>query len=78
MLQINHNKNWYEIEFNGIKIIETRHSSKFIKSILISSQEENPSLIIDNKNIRWKNIIYINEFTKYDTFFKYDKKWNSI
>lgn len=73
MLQINHNKNWYEIEFNGIKIIETRHSSKFIKSILISSQEENPSLIIDNKNIRWKNIIYINEFTKYESFLNMTK-----
>lgn len=73
MLQINHNKNWYEVEFNGIKVIETRHSTKFIKSILLGSQEETPSLIIDNKNIRWKNVIYINELTKYETFLNMTK-----
>ncbi|MBD5423080.1 MAG: hypothetical protein HDR43_01120 [Mycoplasma sp.] len=72
MLKVNYNKNWYEIEFNGIKVIETKYTSKFIKQIL-NSPEEIPYLIIDNKNIRWKNVIYINEFTKYDNFINLSK-----
>lgn len=72
MLRINYLKNWYEIEFNGIKIIETRYTTKFIKSIL-ESPDETPYLIIDNKNIRWKNVIYINELTKYEDFLSLNK-----
>ena len=72
MLKINYWKNWYEIEFNGIKVIETRYTTKFIKSIL-ASPEETPYLIIDNKNIRWKNVIYINELTKYEDFLSLNK-----
>lgn len=72
MLQINYNKNWYDIEFNGIKIIETRFTTNFIKS-LITDNDEEVKMLIDNKNIRWKNVIYINEMTKYNDFLSLNK-----
>lgn len=72
MLKINYNKNWYDIEFNGIKIIETRFTTNFIKS-LITDNEQEVKMLIDNKNIRWKNVIYINEMTKYSDFLSLNK-----
>ena len=50
MLQLNYQNNWYEIEFEGIKIIETPFSTKLIKSIL--NDENESRLIIDHKNIK--------------------------
>lgn len=72
MMQFNYNKNWYDVEFDGIKVIETKYSTHFIKSIIVDG-DENPKLILDNKNIRWKNIIYINEMTKYENFLSLNK-----
>lgn len=72
MLQINYQKNWYEFEFHGIKIIETDYTTNFIKSIL-SEYDENSKLIIDNKNIKWKNIIYINELSTINDFLSLNK-----
>lgn len=72
MIQINYQKNWYELEFNGIKVIETNYTTNFIKSI-ISNNDEEAKLIIDNKNIKWKNIIYINELTTINDFLSLNK-----
>ena len=63
MLQINYQNNWYDIEFNGLKIIETSFTTNFVKSILVNSDQE-AKIILDNKKIRWKNAIYINEMSK--------------
>lgn len=72
MIQFNYNKNWYDVEFNGIKVIETKYSTHFIKSIIVDN-DENPKLILDKKNIRQKNVIYINEMTKYEDFLSLNK-----
>ena len=72
MLRINYKKNWYEIEFEGIKIFETKFSTNFIKSIIASELDE-PNLVINNKNIKPKNVIYINEFSKYSDFLSLNK-----
>ena len=71
MIQLNYQNNWYEIEFEGIKIIETPFSTKLIKSIL--GDENESKLIIDHKNIKWKNVIYINEMSKYSDLISLNK-----
>ncbi len=72
MLKLNYKKNWYEIEFNGIKVLETRHTTNFIKDFLYCD-DDNARLIINNKNIKDKNIIYINDLTRYDDFLSLNK-----
>ena len=56
MLQINYQNNWYDIEFNGLKIIETSFTTNFVKSILVNNDQE-AKIILNNKKIRWKNVI---------------------
>lgn len=72
MLQIHYQSNWYEIEYCGIKIIETAFTTKLIKSML-DEHNDNSKLILDNKKIKWKNVIYINEMTKINDFLSLSK-----
>lgn len=72
MLQFNYQKNWYDIEFQGIKIIETNYTTNFIKSI-ISNNEDESKMILDGKKIKWKNVIYINEMTTINDFLSLNK-----
>ena len=53
MLSFKYENNWYEIEYFGIKIIETKFTTNFIKSI-ISEDDEQAKLIIENKSFKWK------------------------
>ena len=75
MLSFKYENNWYEIEYFGIKIIETKFTTNFIKSI-ISEDDEQSKLIIENKSFKWKNILYINEMTRYSDLISLNK--NSI
>lgn len=75
MLSFKYENNWYEIEYFGIKIIETKFTTNFIKSI-ISEDDEQAKLIIENKSFKWKNILYINEMTRYSDLISLNK--NSI
>lgn len=72
MLQIKYKNNWYDFEFHGIKIFEVNYTTNFIKSIIVDNDEES-KLIIDGKNIKWKNVIYINEMSKIDNFLSLNK-----
>lgn len=51
MLQIHYQSNWYEIEYCGIKIIETAFTTKLIRSML-DEHNDNSKLIVDNKKIK--------------------------
>lgn len=72
MLQIKFNNNWYDFDFYGIKVFETSFTTNFIKQILSNLNEE-CKLIIDDRNIRWNNVIYINELTKPQNFLSLNK-----
>ena len=51
MLQISYQNNWYDIEFNGLKIIETSFTTNFVNSILVNNDQE-AKIILNNKKIR--------------------------
>ncbi|WP_033160003.1 hypothetical protein [Mycoplasmoides alvi] len=72
MLQIYYQNNWHNLDFNGIKILETTFPTHFIKSIL-TDDNENHHLVVDSKVIKWKNVIYVNELSKYSDFLSLSK-----
>lgn len=72
MLTIKYNNNWYDFDFNGIKVIETKYTTNFIKKIFHENNNTD-KVIIDGKNYNWKNIIYINELTKINDFLSLSK-----
>lgn len=65
MFSFKYNNNYYELDFNGIKIIETHFTTNFIKQIF--GDQEN-KCNIDGKVYSFKNIIYINELTKINDY----------
>lgn len=59
----------YELEFNGIKIIECSNPSLFIRDHILSSK-----IMIDEMLIKSTDIVYINNLTKGDEYINLSKK----
>ena len=60
-----------EFVFQGVKVIDTNNTSKTIKNLFL---EEDCEIYIKNQLLKKENIIFIDEFTKINSFVNLNKK----
>ena len=71
MLCFKYEDSWCELDYEGIKIIETPYTTNWIKKVFL---DENSKVTIDGRHINFKNnVLYINEFSKISDFLQLNK-----
>lgn len=71
MLKIIKNNINLDLDYNGIKILQTNNPNLFYKDVIIDS-----SIYIDDYKVKNENIIYINNFSQLKDFMNLNKKSN--
>lgn len=71
MLKIIKNNINIDLDYNGIKILQSNNPNLFYKEIILDS-----SIYIDDYKIKNENIIYINNFSQLKDFMNLNKKSN--
>ena len=71
MLKIIKNNINIDLDYNGIKILQSNNPNLFYKDIILDS-----SIYIDDYKIKNENIIYINNFSQLKDFMNLNKKSN--
>ncbi|MBU3830702.1 MAG: hypothetical protein H9897_00865 [Candidatus Ureaplasma intestinipullorum] len=71
MLKIIKNNINIDLDYNGIKILQSNNSNLFYKDVILDS-----SIYIDDYKIKNENIIYINNFSQLKDFMNLTKKSN--